>query len=91
MIKNWMKLTGDMALLGMEAQRVIGLRLMRIAAGGRGARFESGRMVTKKIAAAQEAAATLMTGGSPEKVVRRYHTHVRKNRTRLSRHKRHSA
>ena len=88
MIKNWMRLTGDMALLGMEAQRVIGLRLMRIAAGGRGARFESGRMITEKIAAAQEAAATLMAGGSPEKVVRRYRTHVRKNRTRLSRHKR---
>ena len=44
-------------------------------------------MVTEKIAAAQEAAATLMTGGSPEKVVRRYRTHVRQNRTRLSRHK----
>ena len=87
MIKNWMKLTGDMALLGMEAQRVIGLRLMRIAAGGRGTRFENERMVTEKIAAAQEAAATLMAGGSPEKVVRRYRTHVRKNRTRLSRHK----
>ncbi len=87
MIKNWMKLTGDMALLGMEAQRVIGLRLMRIAAGGRGARFENERMVTEKIAATQEAAATLMAGGSPEKVVRRYGTHVRKNRTRLSRHK----
>ena len=88
MIKNWMKLTGDMALLGMEAQRVIGLRLMRIAAGGRGARFESGCMVTEKIAAAQEAAATLMAGGSPEKVVCRYRTHVRQNRTRLARHKR---
>jgi hypothetical protein len=87
MIKDWMKLTGNMALLGMEAQQVIGMRLMRIAAGGRGARFENGRMVTEKIAAAQEAAATLMTGGSPDKVVRRYRTHVRKNRTRLSRHK----
>jgi hypothetical protein len=88
MIKNWVRLTTDLALLGMEAQRVIGLRLMRIAAGGRGARFESGRMVTERIAAAQEAAATLMAGGSPETVVRRYRTHVRKNRTRLSRHKR---
>ena len=87
MIKNWMKLTTDMALLGMEAQQVIGMRLARIAAGGRGARFENERMVTEKVAAAQEAAMSLMTGGSPEKVVRRYRTHVRKNRTRLSRHK----
>jgi hypothetical protein len=88
MITNWLKLTSDMALLGLDAQRVIGLRLLRIAAGGRGARFERGRMVMEKIAAAQKAAATLMTGGSPEKVVRRYRTHVRQNRTRLSRHKR---
>ena len=88
MITNWLKLTSDMALLGLEAQRVIALRLMRIAAGGRGAYFERGRMVTEKIAAAQEAAATLMAGGSPEKVVRRYRTHVRQNRTRLARHKR---
>ncbi len=87
MIKDWMKLTTDMALLGMEAQQVIGMRLMRIAGGGRGARFENKRMVTEKIAAAQEAALSLMTGGSPEKVVRQYRTHVRKNRTRLSRHK----
>ena len=87
MITNWLKLTSDMALLGLEAQRVIALRLMRIAAGGRGAHFERGRMVTEKIAAAQEAAATLMAGGSPEKVVRRYRTHVRQNRTRLARHK----
>ena len=88
MITNWLKLTCDMALLGLEAQRVIALRLMRIGAGGRGAHFERGRMVTEKIAAAQEAAATLMAGGSPEKVVRRYRTHARQNRTRLARHKR---
>jgi len=87
MITNWLKLTSDMALLGLDAQRVIALRLMRIGAGGRGAHFERGRMVTEKIAAAQEAAATLMAGGSPERVVRRYRTHVRKNKTRLSRHK----
>ncbi len=87
MITNWLKLTTDMALLGMEAQQVIGMRLMRIAQGGRGADFENTRMVTEKIRAAQEAAMSLMTGGSPEKVVRRYRTHVRQNRTRLSRHK----
>ena len=87
MIKNWMKLATDMALLGVEAQQVIGMRLARIAAGGRGADFENKRMVSEKIAAAQEAAMSLMTGGSPEKVVTRYRTHVRKNKTRLSRHK----
>ena len=48
MFKNWMKLTSDAVLLGFEAQQVIGQRLMRIAAGGIGARFETERMVTKK-------------------------------------------
>src|SRR3954453_6440184 len=87
MITNWLKLTSDMALLGLEAQRVIALRLLRIAAGGRGAHFERGRMVTEKIAAAQEAAATLMAGGSPGKVDPPYPPPVPKNRPRLSRHK----
>jgi hypothetical protein len=35
MLKSWMKLTSDAALLGFEAQQVIGLRLLRIAAGAR--------------------------------------------------------
>src|SRR4051812_8923330 len=87
MIKNGLMLTNDMALLGLEAQQVIGMRLMRIAAGGKGARFENERMVTEKIAAAHEAAMTLMTGGSPEKIVRRYRPPVKKNKPRLARHK----
>src|SRR4051794_41859652 len=65
LFKNWMKLTSDAALLGFEAQQVIGQRLMRIAAGGKGARFETERMVTEKIAALGEAAGTLATGGEP--------------------------
>ena len=88
MLKDWLKLTSDTVLLGLEAQQVIGRRFMRIAAGGKGARFETERMVTEKIAAFGEAAATLATGGSPNKVVRRYRTHVRKNNLRLSKHKR---
>ena len=88
MMKDWLKLTSDTVLLGLEAQQVIGRRLMRIAAGGKGARYENERMVTEKIAAFGEAAATLATGGSPNKVVRRYRTHVKKNNRRLSKHKR---
>ena len=56
MLKSWVKLTSDAALLGFEAQQVIGLRLLRIAAGGEGASFESERMMTEKIAAFGEAA-----------------------------------
>jgi hypothetical protein len=88
LFKNWMKLTSDAVLLGFEAQQVIGQRLMRIAAGGKGARFETERMVTEKIAALGEAAGTLATGGSADKVIRRYRTHVKANNRRLSRRKR---
>jgi hypothetical protein len=56
MLKSWMKLSSDAALLGFEAQQVIGLRLLRIAAGGEGASFETERMVTEKIAAFGKAA-----------------------------------
>lgn len=88
MFLDWIKLTNDVVLLGFEAQQVIGRRLMRIAAGGKGARFESERMVTEKIAALGEAAATLATGGSAKTVIRRYRTHVRANNRRLARRKR---
>jgi hypothetical protein len=56
MLKSWMKLTSDAALLGFEAQQVIGLRLLRIAAGGEAASFETERMVTEKITAFGKAA-----------------------------------
>jgi hypothetical protein len=87
MLKSWVKLTSDAALLGFEAQQVIGLRLLRIAAGGEGASLETERMVTEKIAAFGEAAATLLSGGSIEEVIGCYRIHVRKNRNRLSEHK----
>jgi hypothetical protein len=69
----------------MEAQRVIGLRLMKIAAGGAGAQNEVSRMVAEKVTAFAEAATTLATGGSARKVVRRYRTRVKANARRLSR------
>ena len=56
MLKSWMKLSSDAALLGFEAKQVVGLRLLRIAAGGEAASFESERMVTEKIAAFGKAA-----------------------------------
>jgi hypothetical protein len=49
MFKSWMRLTSDAVLLGLEAQLVISRRLMRIAAVGKGARFETERMVTEKL------------------------------------------
>jgi hypothetical protein len=48
MFKNWMRLTRDAMLLGMETQRVMGLRLMKLSRGGRAAEAEALRMVTEK-------------------------------------------
>jgi len=85
MFNTWFALSAHAAHLGIETQHVIGLRLMKIAAGGAPAQAEVTRMITEKISAFAEAAATLAMGGSPQKIVRRYRTHVKANARRLSR------
>ncbi|KAB1072192.1 hypothetical protein [Methylobacterium planeticum] len=71
-------------MLAFEAQKVIELRLVRIAWGGREAGSEMHAMVSEKISASIEAAGTLMTGGSPEAVIARYREHVAANTKRLT-------
>ncbi|WP_018261419.1 hypothetical protein [Methylobacterium sp. WSM2598] len=71
-------------MLALEAQKVIELRLVRLAWGGRDGCEEATAMVTEKIGAAIEATRTLMTGGSPETVVSRYREHVAANTRRLT-------
>jgi hypothetical protein len=66
-------------------QTVMALRMLKLARGGRAAEHEAQRMVTEKGVAFAEAAATLATGGSMNKVVRRVSSRVRKNKRRLSR------
>jgi hypothetical protein len=85
MIKTWMKFSLDSARLGYEVQNVMALRMLKLARGGRAAEHEAQRMVTEKGVAFAEAAATLATGGSMNKVVRRVSSRVRKNKRRLSR------
>jgi hypothetical protein len=85
MFNTWFGLTLDAVLLGFETQRVIGLRLAKMAAGGPAAQIEVQRMIMEKTAALAEAATTLATGGSPQTVVRRYRKHVKANERRLSR------
>jgi hypothetical protein len=87
-MRRWWKFSADLALAGFEAQRVIALRLMTLAAGGPAANREAHRMVAEKIAASTEAAAMLATGGSPKAVLRRTRTIMRANEKRLSRRKR---
>lgn len=75
---------GAAFLLAVEAQRVIELRLVRIAWGGAEAQAEMVSMVGEKIVAAMEAANTLLAGGTHCQVVARYRELVAANARRLS-------
>jgi hypothetical protein len=85
MFNDWLRLTFETTLLGLESQRVVSLRLARLAAGGAAAEAEAQRMVLEKGSALVEAATTLAFGGSAGQVIRRYRTHVRANERRLMR------
>ena len=78
-----MRVMSDAVMLGLETQRVVGLRLMKLSRGGRAAEAEALRMVTEKPSALAEAGMTFARGGSAETVIRRYRTHVRANKRRL--------
>jgi hypothetical protein len=74
----------SLMMLAIEAQRVIELRLVRLAWGGEEGLAEAQSMVIEKIHAASEAMTTLMMGGSPETVIARYREHVAFNTKRLT-------
>jgi len=81
---SWLTMGTELAMLGVEAQTVIGQRMAMFMLGGPKARKEARLMVTEKVKAAGEAAVTLATGGSPRKVVRSYQRKVQANQRRLS-------
>ena len=83
MVRNFFDLSVQTMMLGFEAQRVIGLRLAKLAVGDAAA-VEAQLMVTEKVAALMEASTTLATGGSHKAVISRYRKHVRANERRLS-------
>jgi hypothetical protein len=87
----WVGIGLDAWRLGVEASTVIGLRTMKIAAGGAEGRAEAERMVAEKVNAAvalQTRALTGDLGGSPATAAARtlahYRRKVRANRRRLS-------
>jgi hypothetical protein len=84
MLLPWLKLSADTALLAMESQTVIGIRLAQIAMG-RGTPAEMQLMLTEKMLALADAAATVAAGGSMHKVVKGYRKRVRSNVRRLGR------
>jgi hypothetical protein len=75
----------NVGMLAAEAQQVMWLRCMRLAAGGATASAEAQRMVSEKVAFAAPAAAGILMGDSAVKVAKRYRKKVRANRRRLSR------
>jgi len=72
-------------MLAMESNRVIALRMIKLAAGGAPARREAVRMTSEKVSEAFGAAVTLATGGSNARVIARYRKRVAANARRLSR------
>jgi hypothetical protein len=72
-------------MLAMESNRVIALRMMKLAAGGTSARREAALMASEKISEAFGAAVTLATGGSNARVIARYRRRVAANARRLGR------
>lgn len=81
MFRPWFNLT----MLGLEAQQVIWLRMMRLAAGGPSATREATLMVSEKVAAASNAGTQLMFGASQDSIVKGYRRKVRANARRLTR------
>jgi hypothetical protein len=82
MFTPFWSLSLDAAMLALESQAVVAMRLTN-AALGLGTRAETTRMCTEKMVAYAEAAAVMAGGGSTHKVVRRYRKHVRANVRRL--------
>jgi hypothetical protein len=86
----WLRIGTDAWLLGMEASTVMGLRMMKLAAGGTAAESEARRMVGEKIDAGLDLHAKAVTGalgftphGAASKSISHYRRAVRANRRRL--------
>jgi hypothetical protein len=93
MFSPWFEFSLKAVRMGVEAQSVIALRMLRMAAGGTRAEAEASRMVTEKVAAAAEAqvvATVAAIGGKPQhvganKALKVFKKRVAANRRRLSR------
>ena len=86
----WIDMAFQGAMLAIETQQVIALRLAKIALGGPDVQRETELMVSEKVSAMVEGGQMMMqaaisgdTGGS-DRVVRLYRRKVRANRKRLS-------
>jgi hypothetical protein len=93
MFNPWLAFSLNAFQMGVEAQSVIALRMLRFASGNARTETEATRMVTEKIAAAAEAqavAAMATVTGRPQHVVANkalkvFKKRVRANKRRLTR------
>ena len=92
MYNPWLALSLKAVQMGVEAQSVIALRMLRLATGGARMEAEASRMVTDKVAAAEAqavAAVSALSARSPHVVVSKAPRVVKKrgraNKRRLSR------
>ncbi|WP_168076268.1 hypothetical protein [Caulobacter sp. SSI4214] len=88
----WTSLAFDTWALGIEASSVIGLRMLKLAAGGAEAQSEAQLMIGEKVAAGMALPMLAMTGqlgASPPAIAKGALKHlrgkVRANRRRLTR------
>ena len=86
----WMRLGLNAWSLGAESSAVIGLRVMKMAAGGAAAEREAQQMIREKVAAGLTLQSLAITGGlgftphsATVKTVAHYRRKVRANRRRL--------
>ncbi len=83
-MRNYWSYWSNMTRMAIDAQAVVGLRMMTFAGGGAAAQAEAVRMVSEKVDAANRATFDLMRGAPPERVLRGIHRTVRANRKRLT-------
>ena len=87
MFNPWLAFSLNAFQMGVEAQSVIALRMLRFASGNARSETEATRMVTEKIAAAAEAqavAAMATISGHPQHVVANKALKVFKKRVRAN-------
>jgi hypothetical protein len=87
---SWFDLSMSAMQLGLEAQSVIALRMMKMAAGGPAAEAEASRMISEKTQAALDAqmqvGLSAMSGRldlAPARAIALYRRRVRANQRRL--------
>ena len=71
MFNPWLELSLKAVHMGMEAQNVIALRMLRLATGGARTEADASRMVTNEVAGAETravAAVSALNGHSPHVV-----------------------